>query len=70
MFGAGDSGKMDVGVFHNGKKLFSAANTPHAEPFSLDVKVQPKDTLDFAVGPGAAGWGCGSTPLDLTITSK
>jgi len=69
-FGAGDSGKMNVGVFHNGKKLFSVSNTPHDEPFSLDVKVQPKDTLDFTVSPGAAGWSCGNTPLDLSITSK
>jgi hypothetical protein len=69
-FGAGDSGKMNVYVFHNGKKLFSVANTPHTEPFSLDVKVQPKDTLDFAVGAGAAGWSCGNTPLNLVISPK
>jgi hypothetical protein len=69
-FGAGDSGKMTVGIFHNGKKLFSVSNTPRDEPFSLDVKVQPKDTIDFTVSPGAAGWGCGNTPLDLLITSK
>jgi hypothetical protein len=69
-FCAGDSGKMNVGVFHNGKKLFAVSNTPHDEPFSLDVKVQPKDTIDFTVSPGAAGWGCGSTPLNLTLTSK
>ena len=70
MFGAGDSGKMTVGVFHNGKKLFSVSNTPHDETFSLDVKIQPKDTLDFTVSPGAAGWDCGNTPLDLSITAR
>lgn len=69
-FGAGDVGKMNVCIFHNGKKLFSAANSSREEPFSLDIKIQPKDTIDFAVGPGAKGWGCGNTPLKAILTSK
>jgi hypothetical protein len=69
-FGAGDVRNMNVSIFHNGKKLFAATNTPKEEPFSLEIKIQPKDTIDFAVSPGPQGWGCGNTPLKLVISSK
>jgi len=67
-FGAGNPGRMDVHVFHNGKSLFSVLNTEKDEPFTLEIEVRKGDTIDLDVGAGRNGYIFGATPVEAAIS--
>ena len=67
VIGAGEKDDNPLGVLE-GKHLFNVANAADNEPFELEADVAKGETIDFAVGAGSAGYGCGNTPLDVTIT--
>ncbi|GIK33427.1 MAG: PEP-CTERM sorting domain-containing protein [Armatimonadetes bacterium] len=66
VFGAGDSGAVDVHVVHNGSSLLSTYGTYAAQAFDFDFAVSAGDTIDFVVGT-YDGYHYDSTPLDATI---
>ena len=66
-FGAGNVGRVDVHVFHNGRSLFSALNTEKDEPFALEIEVKKGDAIDFDVGAGRNGYFAGATPVEAAI---
>lgn len=49
--------------------IFSRFNDPDTESFSFALSVTEGTILDFAVGTGSSGYGSGTTPLELTIST-
>jgi hypothetical protein len=68
VFGAGDSGIVNVRVRHNATELFRATDTARDEPFSLELNVKKDDVVDFDISAGRNGCNGCSTPLDAEIT--
>jgi hypothetical protein len=62
----------DVHVVHNGVPIFnSPVNGSGVATFSLEVRLKPGDTLDFAAGPGPNGDNGGDpTGFNVTITPE
>jgi hypothetical protein len=66
MFGAGDSGAVDVHVLMNIVPVFSKFGTTTNESFLITFAVEQGDTIDFVVGyAGDYRWD--TTPLAATL---
>ena len=67
LFGAGDSGKVDLFVRYGGSNVLALFDQAGTVPFSFSRAFNAGDTIEFGVGIGTDGFGSDSTPLVANV---
>lgn len=69
-FFAGDSGHVDISIYHNSTLVFSVTDTLNPATVTQTLSMGAGDTLDFIVGTGSDGANSDTTPFIATINTS
>ena len=70
LFGAGDTGKVDLFVRYGGANVLALFDQAGTVPFSFSRAFNAGDTIEFGVGIGTDGFGSDSTPLVANVAPQ